>query len=127
MFTPNDLLQKLESLASDYETARQILDTSQPLYEALHDDCLVMIQAQRFDEFTNPDNREALHNAMISKLTKEEKAAIVRAENPQLVDRVKRAEMVMKRIEKQFDMWQSQLIYHQSSMKQERAISGYRP
>ena len=125
--TANQLLDKMESLSNDYEKCRQILGTYEPLYDALHDDCLVNIQARKFDEFTNPDNREALEQAVISKLTIDEKEAIIRAENYTLADKVRRTKAVMKRIEKQFDMWTSQLSYHQSAMKQEARVSNYRP
>lgn len=125
--SPDQILEIMETLANDYDTARRVLDQYQPLYEILHDDCLTNIQAQKFDEFENPTVRDALSLAMISKLTKEEKAAFVRAENPALVDRVKRAEGVMRRIEKEFDMWSSQLIYHQSARKHEIAVGNYRP
>lgn len=124
--TPNQLLDKMESLANDYETCRQILDKYEPMFDALHDDCLVNIQAKKFEEFTNSDNRDALELAVISKLTIDEKEAIIRAENYELADKVKRAKAMMKRIERQHEMWASQLSYHQSSMKHERAISNYR-
>lgn len=124
-FTPEQVAEKLCDLADDFEKLRAILDTQEPLFDAMRDEVFNNIQAQRIDLF-NADNQDLLSLAVISKLNKDEKEAIFRAEYPKLYDEVSRAQKAMKRIEKSFEFFKAIDISNMSSRKHERETVNYK-
>lgn len=124
--SPDEVKAKLEELAHDYEELKAILDAKEPLFDAAKDELLVAIQSGDWEGLL-PEVKTALENAVISKLTIEEKNALTRLQYPALTDTITRTQKMMKRIEKSFEHYRAIDISNQSSRKQEMAVGGYRP
>lgn len=124
-FSPDELLQKMGSAAWVFEQANRKLQKIAVTKTIREKKTSVILSSRRFDLLTNVKLREHLYECFNVdpkfKLTRELYDNFIYVEHQALFDEFTFYEMLAKQAEKEHDMWQKQLSWHQSVVKKEAA------
>lgn len=119
---PEELLKQMERAASEFETANRIireLDLEKTERKAK---TTIVIEAKRADLLTNENLKAHLMVCFSDpkfKPTLDFIANAIYLEHMEFLTAYNTASLVAKQAEKEYDMWQKQLMWHQSALKRE--------